>query len=159
MMNSWCKFGECRTNRYCNMELTMSCNMELTMSSLPWSLKREMLVKDTNHPVVSVYHVKMNSWCKFGECITPRYCKIDLTISFEPDGRTDRRTDHYSAPALCGALINSNYHFLAQSIVKGIFTECIAVPMSVNWDVLWTFMMTCCRFIPLDFSAQTIRDH
>ena len=29
--------------------------------------------KDTNNHVVSVDHVKMNSWCKFGECSTNRY--------------------------------------------------------------------------------------
>ena len=68
-MNSWCKFGECSTNRY--------CIIDLTISSLPWSLKREMWVKDTNHHVVSVHHVKMNSWYKFGECSTDRYCNKD----------------------------------------------------------------------------------
>ena len=46
-----------------------------------WSLKREMKVKDTNHHVASVDHVKMNSWCKFGECSTNNYCNMDLTIS------------------------------------------------------------------------------
>ena len=33
MVNSWCKFSECSTNRY--------YNIDFTISSLPWSLKRE----------------------------------------------------------------------------------------------------------------------
>ena len=32
--NSWCKFDESSTNRY--------CNIDLNISFLPWSLKREM---------------------------------------------------------------------------------------------------------------------
>ena len=35
------------------------------------------------------HHVKMNSWCKFGECSTHRSCYIDLTIS-------SYRLNHYS---------------------------------------------------------------
>ena len=38
--------------------------------------------KDTNHHMALVDHVKMNSWWKFGECSTHRYCNIDLYISF-----------------------------------------------------------------------------
>ena len=72
-MNSWCKFGECSTNRY--------HNVDLIISSQPWSLKREMWVMDTNDNVTSADHVKMNNWFQIGECITRRYLKMDLTIS------------------------------------------------------------------------------
>ena len=33
-----------------------------------------------NHHATSVDHVKINSWYKFGECITPKYCKMDLKL-------------------------------------------------------------------------------
>ena len=46
-----------------------------------WSLKHEMLVKDTNYHVTSVYHAKMNSWFESDECSINSYCDIDLTIS------------------------------------------------------------------------------
>ena len=37
---------------------------------------------DTNNHMTSVDHVKINSWCKFGECSTQvLYNLIDLTIS------------------------------------------------------------------------------
>ena len=38
------------------------------------SLKHEMYNKDTNCHVASVDHVKMNSWCKFGECSAHMHC-------------------------------------------------------------------------------------
>ena len=69
------------------------------------------VVQDTNNHVASVDHVNMYSWCKFGECITPRYCKMDWTISYLPDGPThtgmDGQTYHYWSPAFCGALISA----------------------------------------------------
>ena len=34
---------------------------------------------------------------------------MDLTISFLPDRRTDGWTDHYRAPAFCGALIKDKW--------------------------------------------------
>ena len=67
-----------------------------------------MYVKDINHHVASVDHVKMIRWCKSGECITPRYCKMDLTSFFLTGWthtHTDRQTDHYRAPAFFGALM------------------------------------------------------
>ena len=40
-----------------------------------------LLIRDSGNGAL-VDHVKMNSWCKFGACVTLRYCKMDLTISF-----------------------------------------------------------------------------
>ena len=55
----------------------MYCDIDLTISSSSWSLEHEMWVKDTNNNEKLVDHVKMNSWCKLGECSTPRYCETD----------------------------------------------------------------------------------
>ena len=53
----------------------------------------------------SVYDVKINNWCKFGECSTNSYCKMDLTfLSNRTDAHTDGQTAHYRAPS--GALMN-----------------------------------------------------
>ena len=51
--------------------------------SVSLSLKREMLVKNTNHHKASVDHVTINSWYKFGACstCTHRYCNIELIVS------------------------------------------------------------------------------
>ena len=64
--------SKCSKTRYCDGNLPFC-----VLVTEVWNVSQGHY-----HHVASVDHVKMNSWCKFGECSTNRYCNIRLNHLF-----------------------------------------------------------------------------
>ena len=110
-----------------------------------------MLVKDTNHHMASVDHIKMNSWCKFGECSTHRFrscwnilSKLDLAlVNFHNRKCLVSYQNIRSLVHICRKLAASLQHTVVASLPQTCFSYANYFSGTLFWHTMCAASLQC----------------